>query len=89
MIVFKPQSPFENLKKKSQSADENIIKAIVMQAIIDATNTKFDDKNRIKALKWFYSEEFKKYCELINQDYLCVISKIFNIIHNFYQSHKI
>ena len=88
MAVIKPQSPFENLKKSGGSSEEKLIKAIIMQNLIDASNTNFQNKNRQIALSWFYTKEFQIYCSLLNQDHNDVLSKIFQMISEFLKSKK-
>jgi len=55
----------------------------------DATNTIFSNKDRQKALKWFYSEHFKMYCTFLEEDYQIVRRNIFNIIDAFLKKHKV
>lgn len=65
--VIKFQAPFERLKLYNDSPDVNLRKAIITQAIIDATNVsgkKQARKDEIDAKTWIFScgEHFQNVC---------------------------
>lgn len=64
--VIKFQSPFERLKSYNSSPEINLRKAIIMQAVIDATNTSDAPeakKLELEAKQWlFYDDYFKELC---------------------------
>jgi hypothetical protein len=65
--VIKFQAPFERIKFYNYSPEVSLMKAIITQAIIDATNISLDKlskKSEIEAKAWIFgnSEEFKTIC---------------------------
>lgn len=64
--VIKFQSPFERLKSYNSSPEINLRKAIIMQAIIDATNTSDAPeakKLELEAKEWLFCDDyFKELC---------------------------
>lgn len=69
--VIKFQAPFERLKDYDYSAEVRLNKAILMQALIDASNTsreKEAKKLEIDAKKWIFgnSERFHEICNGAN-----------------------
>ena len=72
-FVFKPQAPFERLKLANASPEVALNKAIILQAIIDASNTsKASDAVRLakKAKDWLMgnSEGFIEVCHNADLD---------------------
>ena len=67
--VIKFQSPFERIKQYDNSPEINLNKAIITQAIIDATNTSSANDARkieIEAKNWIFgdSARFREVCEI-------------------------
>lgn len=65
--VIKLQAPFERLKGYSDCADVNLRRAIILQAIIDATNvssSKSAVRNADEAKEWLFGDNpyFSKVC---------------------------
>jgi hypothetical protein len=65
--VIKPQSPFERLKVENDSPEIALARAIILQAIIDASSTsssKQATKMKNEAFKWLFedSEHFLEIC---------------------------
>lgn len=66
--VLKFQSPFERLKLYNDNPEVSLCKAIITQAIIDATSISVDiesRKERLEALWWIFgdSTEFLEICD--------------------------
>lgn len=66
--VIKFQAPFERLKLAKSSPDTMLLKAIILQAIIDASNISTNGKLKryeIEAKSWIFgrSEYFVQICE--------------------------
>ena len=72
--VIKFQSPFERTKDYNKGHPEiALLKAIILQAIIDATNISTNNsarKDEVNAKAWIYSgsEEFNNICSLVNYE---------------------
>ncbi len=64
LFVFKPQAPFERLKSANQCPEVALFKAIILQAIIDASCVSVFDKNAVSARDWLFgnSNDFKEVC---------------------------
>ena len=78
--VIKFQAPFEKLKEYECSAEVSLYKAILTQAVIDATNisvTPSLKRFEIEAKNWIFgnSEHFQEVCFLANVE-PCFIVKI-------------
>lgn len=66
--VIKFQAPFERIKFTKTTPDAMLRKAIILQAIIDATNTSLDCKNKEiadEAKTWIFGKDkhFVRMCE--------------------------
>jgi hypothetical protein len=88
--IIKFQAPFERLKDNNNNPDIALIKAIVLQSIIDASNIsnlKEARKEEINAKAWIYggSEDFQLMCEYINYD----VDHVRKIAKNIENLHKI
>jgi hypothetical protein len=86
--VIKFQSPFERLKDNNQSPEIALLKAIILQSIIDATNiSTFGEARRdeLDAKAWIYggSEDFKMMCEYVSYsvDYVRKIARKIERLH--------
>jgi hypothetical protein len=71
--VIKFQSPFERIKLYNESPEVMLCKAILMQAIIDTTNTSNDKeakKLEIEAKAWIFgsSSHFYEICCAVNME---------------------
>lgn len=69
--VIKFQSPFERIKLYSSSPEVSLHKAIIIQAIIDASNISNDMEQRkleVEAKTWLFgnSDDFKEVCDIAN-----------------------
>ena len=67
MTVIKPQAPFERLKYSNNSPEVALRRSIILQAIIDASNTsscKEAKKHEQEAKLWLFNnhEEFRQIC---------------------------
>ena len=87
--IIKFQSPFERLKDNNQNPEIALIKAIILQAIIDATNissSKEARKDEVDAKAWIYggSEDFALMCEYINYN----VSNVRKIAREIQNLHK-
>jgi hypothetical protein len=80
--VLKPQAPFERLKLSNTNPEVALKKAVILQAIIDASNTS-NNKSAIKAAKnaakWLFgnSEGFLETCSdaEMDPDFLIKVAK--------------
>ncbi len=86
--VIKFQAPFERLKLYDSSPDINLRKAIITQAIIDASNisdSKEAKKLEIEAKAWIFggSEAFKEMCmeASIDPSFIVRITKDIIMLH--------
>jgi thiamine monophosphate kinase len=87
--IIKFQSPFERLKDNNKNPEITLIKAIILQSIIDATNIsdcKEARRNEIDAKAWLYggSEDFELLCEYINYN----MNNVRKIARNIEKIHK-
>lgn len=80
--VMKFQAPFERIKDYSHSPEIALHKAIITQALIDATNTspsKYAKLAEIEAKKWIFenSDYFQQVCHIagIEPDFVIKITK--------------
>lgn len=80
--VIKFQAPFERIKFTKTTPDAMLRKAIILQAIIDATNTSLYSKNReiaYEAKEWIFGkdEHFVRMCEEagVEPDYIIRVTK--------------
>ena len=65
--VIKPQAPFERLKTANDSAEIALCRAIILQAVVDASNTSNNASSKQfakEALEWLFvpNENFKEVC---------------------------
>jgi hypothetical protein len=65
--VIKPQAPFERLKMANDSPEVALARAIILQAIVDASNTASSSHAQQcagEALEWIFEENdhFKEIC---------------------------
>ena len=87
--VIKFQSPFERTKDYNKGHPEiALLKAIILQAIIDSTNIATSNnarKGEVNAKAWIYggSEEFNNICALVNYepDYVRKIARDIERLH--------
>jgi hypothetical protein len=89
--IIKFQSPFERLKDNNHNPEIALIKAIILQAIIDATNissSKEARRDEIDAKAWIYggSEDFELMCEYINYN-VSNVRKIAREIQNLHRDN--
>ena len=80
--VIKFQAPFERLKEYDTSPERRLYKAILMQAIIDSSNTSNDrvpKKLELEAKNWIFgnSKYFREVCDKadMNPEYIMKIAK--------------
>jgi hypothetical protein len=80
--VLKPQAPFERLKLSNTNPEVALKKAVILQAIIDASNTsasKSAIKSAKSATKWLFgnSEGFLETCSdaEMDPDFLIKVAK--------------
>jgi hypothetical protein len=86
-FVIKPQAPFERLKLAGSCPEVSLNKAIILQAIIDASNTctsKEATKVANKAKGWLFgaSQGLQQTCDFaeLDHDYIIkVIAKMLNL----------
>ncbi len=76
--IIKFQTPFERIKLHNPCPDIALRKAIITQAIIDATNStqsKIGKKIKQNALSWIFdnSDDFKQICNEANMESSFVI----------------
>jgi len=69
--VIKIQCPFERIKKYNSNPEVGLYKAVIMQMIIDASNTSLDPKacrNEKKAKSWLFAggDDFYMICRMAN-----------------------
>ena len=77
--VIKPQAPFERLKIANESAEIALCRAIILQAVVDASNT---SNNLIakqfaeEALEWLFvdNQSFQEVCVSADLEVDCVRS---------------
>jgi hypothetical protein len=65
--VIKPQAPFERLKVANDSAEIALCRAVILQAIVDASNTSNNSASKqfaTEALDWLFvnNENFHEVC---------------------------
>ncbi len=65
--VIKPQAPFERLKIANDSAEIALCRAVILQAVVDASNTSNNAASKQfekEALEWLFinNENFKEVC---------------------------
>lgn len=64
MYSIKPDFPWFPYLRICDSPEAQLIYAIILTAWEDS-NKAFECPDRAEARKWFFSNEFKEYCELV------------------------
>jgi phage gp46-like protein len=77
--VIKPQAPFERLKIANESAEIALSRAIILQAVVDASNTSNNATAKQfaeEALEWIFidNQNFKEICVSADLEVDCVRS---------------
>ncbi len=88
--VIKLQAPFEKIKLANVSPDIALRRAIILQAIIDASNvsdTKIAKKIEKDAKSWIFgnSEYFQRICEEADLD----VNMVINMTNDIIQLHQV
>ena len=96
MTVIKLQAPFEKIKNYNSNPEIALRRAIILQAIIDATNTStniYAKRFELEAKKWLFgrSKSFTKICEEaeLSEDFVISIAKETIKTHNMSVTDKI
>ena len=94
--VIKIQCPFERIKKYNVTPEAGLYKAVIMQMIIDASNSSNDPKasrNEKRAMAWLFAggEDFQAVCAMagIDANVVQIFARTLISMHHEKQSKRL